>query len=151
MRAHTLKLSPEPASEVLYPKDSIVVCRECGKPIYRLQASIYFGEKVGKSAWKYVPVTVSDIMGLAGRLDLDAGVRAAMKVTTPEQWATHCQEIPTVKAGDFMDCPACKKSFSVAATRPGEDGSASFSDRGYQVQLSVIPPFGKSRPIYSAH
>jgi hypothetical protein len=148
---NTLKLSPEPASEVLYPKGSIVVCRECGKPIYRLQASIYWGEPVGKSAWKYVPVTVSEIMDLAARMDLDAGVRAAMKITSAEEWAAHCETIPTVKPGDFMDCPSCRKSFSVAATRPGDDAMASFSDRGYQVQLSVIPPFGKSRPIYSAH
>jgi len=147
----TLRLTPEPASEVLYPKGSIVVCRECGKPLYKLQASIYYGEPVGKSAWKYAPVSVADIIDLSVRMDLDAGVRAAMNVTSLAEWGAHCERIPTVKAGDFMDCPACRKSFSHAATRPNEDGMSSFNDRGYQIQLAVIPPFGKARPVYSAH
>jgi len=147
----TLRLSPEPASEVLYPKGSIVVCRDCGKPIYKLQASIYFGEPVGKSAWKYAPVTVEDITAIAMRPDLDPGVRAAMNITTLAEWATHCERIPTVKAGDYMDCPACRRSFAHAATRPEADGAPSFHDKGYQIQLAVIPPFGKARPVYSAH
>lgn len=143
-----LKISPRPATEVLYEKGSIVMCWACGKPIYRLQQSIYAGEPMGKSAWKYAPVEPSDILELMGRADLDAGQVAFFQATSMEDWQAHCDRINTIKPGDFADCPACKKQFLYCQTRPGNDGSKAFEDRGYLLKLATIPPQGHSKLVH---
>lgn len=145
--SNLLRLTPTVAAEVLYPKGSLIVCHACGLPIYKLQASLYLGEPMGKSAWKYVPVQVPDLMDLITRTDLEPGVRAAIKALGLPEMVAHCERIPEVKAGDFADCPACRKSFVYAETRGRGDGASSFADKGYTVQLATIPPQGQARPI----
>lgn len=147
MSARALHLTPKPAVDVIYPKGSIVVCLDCGKPIYRLQQSIYYGEPVGKSAWKFVPVEMADLQALIDRNDLEPGQRAAVKAMSLADRVAHCQKIPTLKAGDFMDCPACKKQFSYGIAPDTADGAKQFADKGYQVELTVIPPAGQARPV----
>jgi hypothetical protein len=142
-----LKFDPKPASEVIYQNGSLVVCRECGKPIYKLARSIFYGEPVGKSAWKYEPVTVADLVSLTVRADLEPGQRAAIRAMTPEDMRTHCERIPTLKAGDFMDCPACKKQFSFGSIPENHDGPSMFGDKGYVVTLAIIPPEGYARKV----
>lgn len=142
-----LRLTPTVAAEVLYPKGSIVVCHSCGLPIYKLQASLYLGEPAGKSAWKYAPVEVPDLVALTLRTDLEPGVRAAIKALGMPEMIAHCQRIPRLKAGDYTDCPACQKQFVYAETRGNGDGAASFADKGYAIQLATIPPHGQSRPV----
>lgn len=143
-----LRISPKPSAQVLYEKGSIVVCWKCGKPIYKLQQSIYAGEPMGKSAWKYAPVQVVDIVDLMGRNDLDAGQRAILKAVPIEDWQTHCEHIDTIKPGDFADCPACKEQFVYAQTRPGPDGAEAFGDKGYLLKLATIPPVGMSKRVH---
>ncbi len=142
-----LRLDPKPASDVLYERGSIVVCYHCGKPLYKLQASIYVGEPMGKTAWKYAPIAVKDVIALLERNDLEAGQIAALKVPSLQDWQTHCEGIKELKAGDYADCPACKASFMFSQTRTGQDGAASFGDRGYLVFVATIPPVGKARRI----
>lgn len=145
--SNLLRLTPQVASEVLYPKGSIVVCHACGLPLYRLQASVYFGEPMARSAWKYAPVSVEDVRAIGDRLDLDPGVRASVRVLTSEQVAAHCARIQSLKPGDYADCPACGKSFVYAESRGNGDGPSSFADRGYVIQLATIPPQGQARPV----
>lgn len=140
-----LRFNPTPAADVVYPKGSIVVCYHCGKPLYRLQQSIYEGEPAARSAWKYAPVSVADLMTLLDRSDLEPGQRAAIKAMTPEDWQAHCQQIPEIKPGDFADCPACKGQFVYARTYGQDDGAKGFGDKGYVIQLAIIPPQGQSR------
>src|SRR5690348_5096798 len=108
---NALQLTKDSIAEVLYSKGSIVVCRGCGKPLYRLQASIYAGEGMATSAWKYAPVSVFDLTELMHRHDLEPGLRAAIRAMTIEDLRTHCDSIPTVKPGSFADCSCCKESF----------------------------------------
>ena len=143
-----LHLSPKPATEVLYPVGSVVVCHHCGKPLYRLQASIYVGEPLARSAWKYAPVSVADVVALMGRRDLEAGVVAALKSQGVEGWKLHCETIPVCRPGDFFDCSACGQSVPFIETRDGEDAAPSFGDRGYLIQLAIIPPVGQSRRVH---
>jgi hypothetical protein len=143
--ANALKLSRDSIAEVLYSKGSIVVCRGCGKPLYRLQASIYAGEGLASSAWKYAPVSPHDLTELSQRSDLEPGQRAAILAV---DWADHCELIPTLKPGGFMDCPACKESFvfgKIAESDP--DGGAKFADKGYTIGLAIIPPSGQARRV----
>lgn len=142
-----MRLTPAVAAEVLYPKDTIVLCYACGIPLYRLQTSLFLGEPLARTCWKYAPVSVADIVELVSRSDIEPGVRARIKAIPANDLVAHCQRIPTLKPGDFMDCAACKQSFSYAETRPTTDGPSSFADRGYSVQLATIPPAGKARPI----
>lgn len=143
-----LRISPRPATDVLYEQGSIVVCWACGKPIYKLQRSIYAGEPMGRSAWKYAPIDVADILDLMGRTDLDAGQIAMLKAVPLEDWRTHCDQIPPIKAGDFADCPACQKQFVYAQTRPGQDGATAFADKGYLLKLATIPPQGRAKRVH---
>ena len=139
-----LRFTPNVPVDVAYPQGSIVVCRECSKPIYRLQRSIYMGEPAGRTAWKYAPVTMADLQALIERRDLEPGQRAAIKAMSVEDRALHCQKIPTFKAGDFQDCPACGKQFSTGYIPEGAS-KEQFGDKGFRIHLHTIPPPGQAR------
>ncbi len=141
-----LRFTPNVPVDVAYPQGSIVVCRDCGKPIYRLQRSIYLGEPAGRTAWKYVPVTPADLQTLIDRTDLEPGQRAAIKAMSLEDRALHCGRIPTFKAGDYQDCPACGKQFSTGHIPTGAS-TAQFGDKAFQIYLNTIPPAGQSRRV----
>lgn len=153
MTARALHFISRVPQEVAYPKGSIVVCLECGKPLYRLQASIYLHEHAGRSSnWKYAPVAVRDIVGLMERHDLDPGQIAALKSLSLADWYAHCAKIPSLptdeSAGErYSECPACGKPFVFGAIRDDADGASRFGDKGYQIRLAIIPPSGQSRRI----
>lgn len=147
--ANALRLTKQSIAEVLYAKGSIVVCRGCGKPLYRLQASIYANEGLASSAWKYAPVTMNDLIDLLQRSDLEPGQRAAIRAMSLADQRAHCDRIPTLKPGDFTDCPACKESFVYGLIAFGDrDGGAKFGDKGYTIGLCVIPPQGQARRVW---
>jgi hypothetical protein len=137
-----LRLSPVPTLDVAYPSGSVVVCYACGKPLYTLQGNIYVGEKPSRSAWKYAPVRLEQMIALSERTDLDPGIRASLKVMSVDD--------QRLKAGDFLDCPACKKSFVYVRTSTGSEGAAEFTDRAYVLQLATIPPVGQARRLTMA-
>lgn len=147
MSTRALRLSPSPASDVMYPKGTIVLCYHCAKPLYRLQASIYVGEPMARSAWKYAPVSLADVIDLMQRSDLEPGQRAAFKAVPLEDWRAHVDKIPEMRPGDFADCAACHKQFVFAQTSSSEDGRFEFADKGYVITLAVIPPQGQARRV----
>ena len=131
---------------MIYDAGSIVVCRACGKPLYRLVGNLYHGEAMARSAWKYQPVRMADLEALIDRADLDPGVRAGVKAMSLEDRRLHCDRVQPIKPGDFADCAACGAPWLYAETRGQGDGPSSFADKGYRIQLSVIPPVGRARP-----
>lgn len=139
----TLRFVPKIPVAELYPKGSIVVCHACGAPLYKLQAALYIDEPIAKSTWKYAPLTLNDLFELITRTDLEPGQRALIKSLEPD----YLERVVSLKPGDFADCAKCKKQFVYAETRGNGDGPSSFADKGYQIQLAIIPPFGKARPI----
>ena len=142
-----LHLQPTPAADVIYPAGSIVVCWACGMPLYVLTKSLYYGESVGKSVWKYAPVQMRDMVALMDRSDLEPGQRAALRDKTLEDLALHCDKVQRPKAGDLMDCPACKASFAHGWAQENTEGQSRFADRGYQIGLAIIPPAGQARKV----
>jgi hypothetical protein len=142
-----LETSPVQSSDVAYPSGSIVVCYACGKPLYRLQANIYVGEKPSRSAWKYAPISVEDLRTLIARTDIDAGLRASIKFLSADDQRTHCDSIPILKAGSFLDCASCKQPFVFGRTSSTEDGAKEFTDRAFVLQFATIPPVGKARRL----
>lgn len=142
-----LRFTPRSSiADVAYPKDAIIVCRnfDCGKPLYRLQASLYLGEPLARSAWKYAPVSVSDLMTLIQRDDLEPGQRAAIKAMGLDAMKLHCDSIQTLRPGSFSDCPSCKQSFVFGKIAEDRDGGARFGDKGYTIALAFIPPVGRA-------
>lgn len=148
---NALHFVPRVPVEVAYPKDSIIVCLRCGKPLYRLQASIYLGEHAGKqSNWKYAPVEVKDIVALMERTDIEPGQRAALKALSLADWQAHCDQIPTLpkdeSAGErYSECPSCKEPFLFGQIRNDQEGASRFGDKGYIIRLAMIPPQGQAR------
>lgn len=140
-----LHLAPRPIAEVVYPQGSIIVCRACGKPLYRLQQGIFAGEPAARSAWKYAPVSVSDLRILMDRQDLEPGQRALIKAMSIEDQRLHCDCIPTLKPGSFSDCPACGESFVFGKISDNPDGGARLGDKAFTIALAFIPPQGQAR------
>ncbi len=146
MTAPALVFSSQAAAEVLYPQGSIVICRNCGKPLYRLERSLYATDKPGRATWKFAPVTMRDLEALLQRQDVEPGHRAIVGAMPLEDRRLHCDRIPQLKAGDFADCPACKEQF-VYAHVAGADGPSKFGDKGYTIVLATIPPEGQARRV----
>jgi hypothetical protein len=133
--------SPVPGFE-RYPKGSIVLCNACGDPLYRLEGGIAVGDKGGRMASRFKPVSLADLAELAGRVDIDAGIRARLASMTPDGLKAHVAKIPEPKAGDAMGCPCCGGCFAqVLSTEKNET-----NDRAYVIELLTIPPFGAGRP-----
>jgi hypothetical protein len=134
-------------AEIIHPKGSIVVCRTCGVPLYRLVANIWDGESCGDTRWKYAPVEMQDLQVLMERPDLEPGVRAAIKFWTPAQQYAHCTVIPALENGkEFPECPSCHREMVLGEIPQDRDGKARFIDRAYtKVCLKTIPPFGVGR------
>jgi len=145
MKARALTFHRHSIADVLYPKDAIIVCRDCGKPLYRLQASIYADESVPRSTWKYAPVSVADLKTLMERSDLEPGQRAAIKAMSLEDQILHCERIPTLQPNAFAECPACGHDFAFGKIHDDADGGARFGDKSFTIKLAFIPPQGQSR------
>lgn len=144
MSAQALVVTKGSIAEVLYAKDSIVVCQACGVPLYRLTGSIYAGDKVGDSLAKYAPVTVADLQALTQRFDLEPGQRAAVKAMSLDAQRQHCQRIAVPEKDTIgANCPACQKPFAYEYIADDTGGASMFGDRAGHICLAVIPPFGR--------
>lgn len=147
MSATALRINGGSIAEVLYPKDSIVVCRACGKPLYRLERSIWVGEGFADSAKKYAPVSVAEVLALAERTDLEPGQRARIRAVPVEDWRLHCERIERPLPGRYPDCPSCKEQFVFGWIPDSQDGGSMFGDKGFKVSLATIPPPGQARRV----
>lgn len=123
---------------VRYPKGSIIVCTSCAKPIYKLERGIAAGEKAGRAASAFKPVSVYDLMDLQWRSQggTEPGLVAAMREWTGEQMKAHADRLTAPKAGDPMLCPACGEVF--VQSRSSE--SSDTKDRAYVLELLTVPP-----------
>lgn len=126
-----------------YLRGSVVLCNACSAPIFRLERSICVGDGAGRMASAFVPVSPADLDVLAGRDDVDAGVRALVASWTREQRHVHCEKLHTVNTGEPMLCPICGGCFAqVIAVSKSE-----VMDKAYTVELVTIPPYGNGTPV----
>jgi hypothetical protein len=125
-----------------YPKGSIVLCNACGDPIYKLEGGIALGDKAGRMASRFKPIGLADLNELAGRVDIDAGIRARLNAWTLDARRAHVAKLTEPSSGDAMVCPACGGCFvQVLTTEKTET-----IDRAYVLELLTVPPFGGGRP-----
>lgn len=127
-----------------YPKGSTVLCNQCALPIFRLDAGIWLGDKAGRMAERFKPLTLPDVVALAARSDIDAGVRARLKAMGLDGQRRHVAALRDVRAGDPMQCPACGDCFVQVLS---VDQSETL-DKAYTIELLTIPPSGeKPAPV----
>lgn len=126
-----------------YAKGSIVVCNACAKPIFRLDRAIALGDRAGRMASAFKPLRLQDLDILAGREDIDAGVRAAVRAMTLEQRVAFVAGLREMRAGDPMQCPCCHDCFVQVLSVDTHE----VLDKAYTIELLTIPPAGKSVPI----
>lgn len=136
------KLFSPAGDHELYAKGSIVICVSCALPIYRLERSIFIGEKAGRSAQAYRPVRLADLEELRDRRDVDAGLRAVLNGWDDAQAKAHVDGVPVLNSGDPLVCPCCHKGFVQARTSADPTEIAETRERGYVIQLITIPPKG---------
>jgi hypothetical protein len=124
-----------------YAKHSIVLCNSCASPLFLLETGISLGDKCGQMADRFKPITIADLNVLAGRDDIDAGVKAMLAGWDQDQRKAHCDKLHEVHTGDPMVCPICTHVFvQVLAVERDE-----VVDRAYTVELVTIPPFGQQQ------
>lgn len=125
-----------------YPKGSIVLCNACSDPIFKLERGIDVGDKAGRTASAFKPISLADLAELAQRPDIDAGVRARIASWNADERRAHVAKLFDLKAGDPMICPVCARCFvQVLTTEQTET-----HDRAYTLELLTIPPQGAGKP-----
>lgn len=121
-----------------YPKGSVVLCNACAAPIAKLDYGIALGDKAGRMAAAFKPITKADLDTLKGRQDIDAGIRAAVPSWAPDQQAAFLAKLHEFRSGDPMICPICQSCFvQVLSTEKNET-----LDKSYTIELLTIPPYG---------
>jgi hypothetical protein len=125
-----------------YRKGSVVLCNACSLPILKLDRAIALGDKMGQLASAFKPLSVADLLDLAARQDIDAGVRALLRAMGPEQRQAHVGKLREMRSGDPCICPACDRCFVQVVSVDRNEAL----DKSYTVELVVIPPFGTERP-----
>jgi hypothetical protein len=128
-----------------YPKGSIVLCNACGLPIYKLDVSISLGDKAGRAAAAFKPLSMTDLDALIDREDVDAGVRAAITAMSHELRVKHIHKLREFRAGDPMLCPACDACFVQVL----EVSKNAVLDKSYTIEMLTINPAGagKNAPV----
>jgi len=121
-----------------YPKGSIVLCNACAVPFAKLDFGIALGDKAGRLGAAFKPLARADVVALAAREDIDAGVVAWARQQTPPLITSYLSKLREFQAGDPMICPLCDKCFvQVIAIDQDE-----VLDKAYTIELVTIPPEG---------
>jgi hypothetical protein len=126
-----------------YAKGSIVVCTACAKPIFKLERGIALGDKAGQMASAFKPLSLVDVDALAGRTDIDQGVRAAMSSMSLDKRVEFVNKLREVRSGDPMICPVCGDCFVQVLSVEAHE----VLDKSYTLELLTIPPDGRPAPL----
>lgn len=142
MRRALLASLQRPGAVDAYPKGAIIICASCGHPIYRLERGLSVGEKASRMVDAFRPVTPADLEALAGRTDVDAGVRAICLALTPQQRKAYCDALTAPRMGQPAICPRCKEAFIQGRTVEVSDTT----DRAFVWEPLAIMPVGMDSP-----
>jgi hypothetical protein len=127
-----------------YRAGSIVLCNNCSKPIFKLDRAVCLGDKAGKMASAFKPLSAADIRALADRDDIDAGISGMLRHWTPEDIQAHLDKLHEMRSGDPMLCPACDDCFVQVLSVDRHE----VLDKAYTIEMLVIAPAGiESAPV----
>ena len=119
-----------------YPAGSIVVCSDCWKPVYVLERSLSPGDKGGRAASAFRPLTLTDCRALIGRPDLDPAWQRLFQAWCETAAVMTLLDAPRPRAGSEATCPLCHGPF--LKSRAVERSET--VDRGYVLEMVTIPP-----------
>jgi len=119
-----------------YPKGSIIVCGDCWKPIWKLERGITPGDRCGRAAGAFAPLTLADLRDLDGRPDLDEGWRGLLAVYALSPSARAVIGARRPRSGDAATCPACGGQFLKARTVTQSETL----DHAYVWEMLWVPP-----------
>ncbi len=124
-----------------FPKGTICLCPDCWRPVFALERGLSLGDRGGRSASAFRPITRADLQGLVTRPDLNPTWQSLLRawMVTPDLERVLRADRP--RPGDPAICPNCGGQWIKVEER--ERGS--MGDRGYVLQLVDIPPNGRSR------
>lgn len=127
-----------------YRAGSIVLCNACSLPIAKLDRAICLGDRAGRMASAFKPMSVADLTALGERDDIDAGIRAKIRSWTPEELKQHADKLHEFRTGDPMVCPACEDCFVQVLSVDRHE----VLDKAYTIELLTIAPHGvESAPV----
>jgi hypothetical protein len=120
-----------------YPKGSIVICPDCWKPIYVLERGVAPGDRAGRAASAFRPMTIPDLTGMLTRPDIDAGWRKLFAEFLGTKAVSTLLYADRPKAGDKAICPLCAGTWLRfrAVTLPEA------LDQAYVLEMATIAPF----------
>lgn len=124
-----------------YPKGSICLCPDCWRPVFALERGISLGDKGGRAASAFRPLTQADLAGLTERGELNSQWRSLVKAWIASGDAKRVLVAERPKSGDPAICPNCGGTWVKVTER--ENGSA--LDRAYELELVHIPPAGSGQ------
>ena len=119
-----------------YPAGSIVVCSDCWKPVYVLERGIGPGDKGGRAASAFRPLTRADCAALLTRSDLDPAWQGLFRTWCESPAVRTLLDAPRPRAGSEATCPLCAGPF--LKSRAVERSET--VDRGYVLEMVTIPP-----------
>lgn len=119
-----------------YPKGSIVICGDCWKPVYVLERGISLGDRGGRAASAFRPLTWADCQTLFTRPDLDPAWRGLFAAFCASPAAQAMLHAPRPRAGQDATCPLCGGSYLKGRTVELADTL----DRAYVLEMATIPP-----------
>lgn len=141
MRASlTASLANDPTFEG-YPKGSMVVCGDCWKPVYVLERGISVGDRGGRAASAFRPLTWADCESLKDRPDLDTAWRGLWAAFCASPAVARLLNAPRPRAGQDATCPLCGGNYIKGRTVERQDTI----DRAYVLEMATIPPLPSSR------
>lgn len=126
-----------------FSKGSVVLCNACMSPIFTLDGGIAVGDKAGRMASRFKPMTLAQLDALAEREDIDAGLKAMIRGWNPDRRKEHIGKLREMHAGDPMLCPVCEQCFVQVLSVEKDE----VMDKSYTVELVTVPPTGTPAPI----
>ena len=136
MRASLIaSLANDPTFEG-YPKGSVVICGDCWHPVFVLERGIGIGDRGGRAASAFRPLTRADMAALVDRPDLDVAWRRLFADFCRTQEAQILLHADRPRSGSSPVCPLCGGFYLKSRTVEKADTM----DRAYVLEMATIAP-----------
>lgn len=127
------------------PKGSIILCQECGHPVYALERGLGPWDKAGRGVSAFRPLRMADLEALlVERPDLPLVWQLGLAKWVAEGKHQRVLDASRPKAGEEAICPWCGGCWVQFQPR---ESHHSEMDRGYTILLRDVPPLPMSARV----
>lgn len=101
-----------------FPKGTICLCPDCWRPVFALERGLSLGDRGGRSASAFRPITRADLQGLLTRPDLNPTWQSLLRawMVTPDLERVLRADRP--RPGDPAICPNCEGERMILSDAP---------------------------------